>query len=188
ACLGRLASEVGAAEMIRHGVTSVVDHFRQTPMTAQALTAAVEAYAAIGMRCTLAVMLRDGADAGALVGAPHVATAPSAADQISLVAETSPWARRQGVDLAFGPSAPHRCSDELLRPSGRHPRVLPVPPPVDETVEAAQAASRRFGRSSVSQLDHIGLLGPRLACAHAVHVTAPDIDRLAATGTVVVHN
>src|SRR5262249_42161474 len=27
----------------------------------------------------------------------------------------------------------------------------------------------------------------RLACAHAVHVTASDIDRLAATGTVVVH-
>jgi len=45
-----------------------------------------------------------------------------------------------------------------------------------------------FGRSSVAQLDHIGLLGPRLACAHAVHVSAPDIDRLAATGTVVVHN
>src|SRR5260370_8722226 len=59
---------------------------------------------------------------------------------------------------------------------------------LDETVEDAQAAHRRFGRSSVSQLDHIGLLGPRLACAHAVHVSASDIDRLAATGTVVVHN
>ena len=44
--LVRLAIEIGAAEMIRHGVTSVVDHFRQTPMTTQALTAAVEAYAA----------------------------------------------------------------------------------------------------------------------------------------------
>jgi len=186
--LVRLAIEVGAAEMIRHGVTSVVDHFRQTPMTAQALTAAVEAYAAIGMRCTLAVMLRDGADAGALVGAPHVATAPSAADQILLVAETSPWARRQGVDLAFGPSAPHRCSDGLLRTIAREHRDLPVHTHVDETVEDAQAAYRRFGRSSVAQLDHIGLLGPRLACAHAVHVSAPDIDRLAATGTVVVHN
>src|SRR5215470_11675449 len=186
--LVRLAIEVGAAEMIRHGVTSVVDHFRQTPMTAQALTAAVEAYAAIGMRCTLAVMLRDGADAGALIGAPHVAAAPSAADQISLVAETTPWAQRQGVDLAFGPSAPHRCSDGLLRTIAREHRDLPVHTHVDETVEDAQAAYRRFGRSSVSQLDHIGLLGPRLACAHAVHVSAPDIDRLAATGTVVVHN
>jgi len=186
--LVRLAIDVGAAEMIRHGVTSVVDHFRQTPMTAQALTAAVEAYAAIGMRCTLAVMLRDGADAGALIGVPHVAAAPSAADQISLAAETTPWARRQGVDLAFGPSAPHRCSDGLLRTIAREHRDLPVHTHVDETIEDAQAAYRRFGRSSVSQLDHIGLLGPRLACAHAVHVSAPDIDRLAATGTVVVHN
>jgi cytosine/adenosine deaminase-related metal-dependent hydrolase len=46
----------------------------------------------------------------------------------------------------------------------------------------------RAGARSVTQLDHIGLLGPRLACAHAVHVTPPDIDRLAATRTVVVHN
>jgi hypothetical protein len=43
----------------------------------------------------------------------------------------------------------------------------------------------------VLQLDHIGLLGPRLlgprlACAHAVDVSASDIDRLAATATVVV--
>src|SRR5262249_26602499 len=70
--LVRLAIEVGAAEMIRHGVTSVVDHFRQTPMTAQALTAAVEAYAAIGMGCTPPVMLPAGAGAGALGAGPPV--------------------------------------------------------------------------------------------------------------------
>jgi 5-methylthioadenosine/S-adenosylhomocysteine deaminase len=184
----RLAIEIGAAEMIRHGVTSIVDHFRQTPMSARVLTSAVEAYAAIGIRCTLAVMLRDAAGADGLVGAPHVAAAPSAVDQISLVAEASPWARQKGIVLAFGPSAPHRCSDALLRTIAREDRDLPVHTHVDETVEEAQAAYRRFGRTTISQLDHIGLLGPRLACAHAVHVTPPDIDRLAATGTVVVHN
>jgi 5-methylthioadenosine/S-adenosylhomocysteine deaminase len=184
----RLAIEVGAAEMIRHGVTSIVDHFRQTPMSAPVLASAVEAYAAIGIRCTLAVMLRDPAGAGGLIGAPHVSAAPSAADQISLLAETSLWARQKGVVLAFGPSAPHRCSDALLRMIAREQRYLPVHTHVDETVEEAQAAYRRFGRTTVSQLDQVGLLGPRLACAHAVHVTAPDIDRLAATGTVVVHN
>jgi 5-methylthioadenosine/S-adenosylhomocysteine deaminase len=184
----RLAIEVGAAEMIRHGVTSVVDHFRQTPMSAQVLTSAVEAYAAIGIRCTLAVMLRDAAAVGGLVGAPHVTVAPSAADQISLVADLSPWARQKGIVLAFGPSAPHRCSDALLSTVAREHRDLLVHTHVDETAEEAQAAYRRFGRSTVLQLDHIGLLGPRLACAHAVHVSAPDIDRLAASGTVVVHN
>jgi cytosine/adenosine deaminase-related metal-dependent hydrolase len=51
-----------------------------------------------------------------------------------------------------------------------------VPPEFDLLVADAR----------VLQLDHIGLLGPRLACAHAVHVSASDIDRLAATGTVVV--
>jgi cytosine/adenosine deaminase-related metal-dependent hydrolase len=92
------------------------------------------------------------------------------------------------VLLAFGPSAPHRCSDALLQALARGHRDLPVHTHLDETAEDAQAAHRRFGRSTVSQLDHLGLLGPRLACAHAVHVSASDIDRMAATGTVVVHN
>jgi guanine deaminase len=184
----RLAIEIGAAEMIRHGVTSILDHFRQTPMSAHVLRAAVEAYAATGIRCTLAVMLRDAADAGGLVGAPHVAHAPSAADQIALVVEMEPWARRQGVILAFGPSSPHRCSDELLRTLAREHRNMLVHTHVDETAEEAQAAHRRFGRTTVSELDNVGLLGPQLACAHAVHVTTTDIDRLAATGTAVVHN
>jgi cytosine/adenosine deaminase-related metal-dependent hydrolase len=184
----RLAIEIGAAEMIRHGVTSVVDHFRQTPMSPQALAVAVETYAAIGLRCTLAVMLRDAAGPGGLVGAPHVAKAPSAADQISLVAGATAWARQKGVVLAFGPSAPQRCSDALLDMIARKHQDLPVHTHVDETAEDAQAAHRRFSRTTVSQLDHIGLLGPKLACAHAVHVTPPDIDRLAATGTLVVHN
>jgi 5-methylthioadenosine/S-adenosylhomocysteine deaminase len=184
----RLAIEIGSAEMIRHGVTSIVDHFRQTPMSTPVLTLAVEAYAAIGIRCTLAVMLRDAAGDGGLVGAPHVSSVPSAADQISLVADASPWARQKGVVLAFGPSAPHRCSHAMLRMIAREHGDLPVHTHVDETVEEARAAHRRFGRTTVSQLDHIGLLGPRLACAHAVHITPPDMDRLAATGTVVVHN
>jgi 5-methylthioadenosine/S-adenosylhomocysteine deaminase len=185
----RLAIEVGAAEMIRHGVTSIVDHFRQTPMSEPVLTSAIEAYAAIGIRCTLAVMLRDAAaGAGGLVGATHVAAAPSAADQIALVVGARHWAQQKQVALAFGPSAPHRCSDALLRMIAHEHLDLPVHTHVDETIEEAQVAHRRFGRTTVSQLDHLGLLGPRLACAHAVHVTPPDIDRLAATGTVVVHN
>jgi guanine deaminase len=184
----RLAIEIGAAEMIRHGVTAVVDHFRQTPMSAPALSAAVETYAATGLRCTLAVMLRDVPAAGGLVGAPHVAAAPAAVEQIALVADAATWAKGHGVQLAFGPSAPHRCSDALLSAVGHGHRDLPVHTHVDETAEEAQAAQRRFGRSTISHLDEIGLLGPRLACAHVVHVGAHDIKRLAATGTVVVHN
>src|SRR5262245_5959217 len=184
----RLAIEIGAAEMIRHGVTSIVDHFRQTPISARVLAAAIEAYSAIGMRCTLAVMLRDAANANGLVGAPHVAAAPSAVEQISLVVDVSAWAREKGVVLAFGPSAPHRCSDVLLRTIARGHWDLPVHTHIDETAQEAQAAYRRFGRTTISQLDQIGLLGPRLTCAHAVHVTPADIERLAVTGTVVVHN
>jgi cytosine/adenosine deaminase-related metal-dependent hydrolase len=40
----------------------------------------------------------------------------------------------------------------------------------------------------VQQLEHLGLLGPRLSCAHTIWIEDEDIERLAAAGTVVVHN
>src|SRR5262249_13767266 len=110
----KLAIAIGAAEMIRGGVTGVVDHFRQTPMRADAIEAAVDAYAAIGLRTTLAVMLRDGGDRSGLSGAAHVTNVPSAREQIALVAAAADRARARGVAIAFGPSAPHRCSDTML--------------------------------------------------------------------------
>src|SRR4051812_39630031 len=110
-----LAIEAGAAEMIRCGVTSVVDHFRQTPMRDDAILAALQAYAATGLRTTLAVMLRDGRSAvGTLLGAAHAGTVPGAAEQIALVTAMAGEATARGVTLAYGPSAPHRCSDDLL--------------------------------------------------------------------------
>jgi cytosine/adenosine deaminase-related metal-dependent hydrolase len=185
----RLAVELGAAEMIRRGVTSVVDHFRQTPMRPDALQAAVAAYTATGLRTTLAVMLRDGrSPGGALVGAPHVAAAPDAAQQIALVAAMAGDAGARGVTLAYGPSAPHRCSDALLEQLAGLPGDTLVHTHLDETAEDADAARRRFGRSNVAHLQALGLLRATTACAHAVHVTEDDIVRLAASEAVVVHN
>jgi len=185
----KVAIEAGAAEMIRCGVTSVVDHFRQTPMRDDAIETAIDTYAKIGLRTTLAVMLRDGGNAiGALPGAAHVKAVPSAAEQIALVSAAQRQAYERGVVIAFGPSAPHRCSDLMLERLAALGDGALVHTHLDETAQDANEARERFGRSSVMQLDRLGLLGPRTACAHAVHVTEMDIERLAATRTVVVHN
>jgi 5-methylthioadenosine/S-adenosylhomocysteine deaminase len=184
-----IAIEVGAAEMIRRGVTSVVDHFRQTPMRDDAIAAAIDAYGAIGLRTTLAVMLRDGGNRnGALPGAPHVKAVPSAGEQIALVSAAKRQARERGVVIAFGPSAPHRCSDLMLEKLAALGDDALIHTHLDETAQDADEARRRFGRSSVMHLDRLGLLRPTTTCAHAVHVTAIDIERLAATQTAVVHN
>jgi len=185
----KLAIEIGAAEMIRGGVTGVVDHFRQTPMRADAIEAAIDAYAAIGLCTTLAVMLRDGGDrTGALPGAAHVKKVPSAREQIALVAAAAERARGRGVAIAFGPSAPHRCSDALLEALAAMSADTLIHTHVDETAEDAAEARARFGCSSIMQLGRLGLLRPATACAHVVHVSDDDIARLAAAGAVAVHN
>ncbi len=185
----RFAIELGAAEMIRHGITSVVDHFRQTPMTEAALMAAIEAYGRTGLRTTIAVMLRDAVDErGALVGAPHAAAVPSATEQVELVLGARGLAESEGIVLAFGPSAPHRCSDRLLDAIAVTDTGLQIHTHVDETRDDAAAAQARFGCSTIAHLHRLGLLGPRTACAHAVHIGADDIDLLAARETTAIHN
>lgn len=184
-----LAIEAGAAEMIRSGVTAVVDHFRQTPMREDAILAALDAYAATGLRTTLAVMLRDGRTAaGTLINAAHAETVPGAAEQIALVTGMTGEAASRGITLAYGPSAPHRCSDELLEGLAALGPFALIHTHLNETAEDAAESYRRFGRSSVAHLDALGLLRPGTACAHAVHVNGADIERLARSRAIVVHN
>jgi cytosine/adenosine deaminase-related metal-dependent hydrolase len=184
-----LAIEAGAAEMIRCGVTSVVDHFRQTPMREDAIVAALDAYAATGLRTTLAVMLRDGRSAaGTLINAAHAGTVPHATEQIALVTAMAGKAAACGVTLAYGPSAPHRCSDDLLEGLAALGPFALIHTHLNETADDAAESYRRFGRSSVAHLDCLGLLHAGTACAHAVHVNGADVERLARSRATVVHN
>jgi cytosine/adenosine deaminase-related metal-dependent hydrolase len=49
-------------------------------------------------------------------------------------------------------------------------------------------AQDRYGCTMVRHLERLGLLSPRLSCAHTIWIDPEDIERLAASGTVVVHN
>jgi len=187
----RLAVLLGAAEMIGTGVTGVVDHLRRFPMTESVLEAVVDAYSDTGMAACVPVMLRDAADAtGRMVDAPHLSALPSAERQIAIVLEARARAARRGVRLGLGPSAPHRCSDDLLARVGIAAARdgLPVHTHVDETSEIAAAAHRRFGRSTVAHLEETGLLTENTALAHCVAVSARDAERIAVHESVVVHN
>jgi cytosine/adenosine deaminase-related metal-dependent hydrolase len=88
------------------------------------------------------------------------------------------------------PTNPVRCSDELLimcrdlaaqHDLGIHTHLL------ESKVQTA-LAQRRYGRTMVQHLERLGLLSSRLSCAHTIWIDQEDIERLAATGTVVVHN
>jgi 5-methylthioadenosine/S-adenosylhomocysteine deaminase len=112
----QLAIFYGAAQMLKCGVTAVVDHFRQTPMSLEALDSARAAYDATGLRAILAVMLRDrvGND-GQLIGAPTGGPPLSLGEVRDLWTEVaqrhSPQSR---VAMGLGPSSPTRCTDAML--------------------------------------------------------------------------
>ena len=89
-----------------------------------------------------------------------------------------------------GPSAPQRCSDELMeglaglaseRAAGVHTHVL-------ETKNQIAANLERFGRSSVTYLEDLGLLRPGCSLAHSVWMTPDEYAAVRRCGATIVHN
>ena len=56
-----------------------------------------------------------------------------------------------------------------------------------EQREEDQAVERHFGRRSIAQLDHYGILGERTLLAHCVWLNDDEIKRIADTGTAIAH-
>jgi cytosine/adenosine deaminase-related metal-dependent hydrolase len=180
-----VAAQLGVAEMVRSGALAVVDHFRQTPMSAAAIDAVAQAYEDAGMRAIVAPMVRDRA-------VPAGRTVPPPRDQVELIEDAvARWrARSRRVRIGFGPSAPNRCTDALLEAVGAaaaRQRAI-VHTHVDETRAEAARCRELYGRSTVAQLRALGLAGPSLSIAHAVWIERADVETLAEAGVTVVHN
>jgi 5-methylthioadenosine/S-adenosylhomocysteine deaminase len=57
-----------------------------------------------------------------------------------------------------------------------------------ETQVQAMLAQQRYGVTQVQPLQRLGLLTPRLSCAHTIWIDEDDVERLADAQAVVVHN
>jgi 5-methylthioadenosine/S-adenosylhomocysteine deaminase len=188
----RLAVTLGAAQMLRQGVTAIVDHFRQTPMSLDAIDAARAAYESTGVRAIVAVMLRDrvGGD-GRLIGAPTGGKPLSLSDVRDLWTEVakrhSPQSR---VAMALGPSGPTRCTDGMLESAVEISRrySLYLHTHVAETQSEADVAREMYGCRMVRHLNDLGFLGPRTSLAHCVWIDDQEVDLIVEAGAVVVHN
>lgn len=180
-----VAAQLGVAEMLRSGAIGVIDHFRQTPLSEAALDAVVQAYADAGIRALIAPMLRDRA-------VPQGRTVPPIAEQVALIEAGVRGRQGRGdrVRIGFGPSAPNRCSDALLGRVGEAAARLGafIHTHVDEARDESMRSREAYGHSTVQHLGQLGLLGPSLSIAHAVWVDQADVETLAASRTVVVHN
>jgi len=187
---------LGAAEMLKTGTTCCMDHLAQG---LDGLEAAMRAYEDIGMRATIAPMIGDKTyfetmpvDQSLVPSELKTAQPPAVKTLIdTTVTLLKKW---QGKDnrlgVAFGPSGPQRCTDELMKECMRlaieydtawHSHVL-------ESKVQEQTAHFLYGKPMVVHLDEIGCLNERTSLVHAVWLTREEAKLAAARGSIIVHN
>lgn len=193
----------GAVEMLELGITSVVDHLWMTPATPEGIDAAMRAYRDAGIRAAVAPLMDDhdytgelaeslGFDLGLANMGEHVAL-PPADELIAMLDEAlERWHGSEGGRLRIlaGPGGVQWASEELLtglaekaraHGSGIHIHLLETP--VQDAV-----CRHRFGRSGVSALADLGVLGPDCSLPHSVWADADDVALIAERGGIPVHN
>jgi 5-methylthioadenosine/S-adenosylhomocysteine deaminase len=191
----RLAILIGAAEMLRSGITGCVDHFPHV----RHVEAAYRAHRESGMRVAFAPFLHDihdhdllqfdlPADVHALLDTPFF-PAEQLAPMFRAVA-TQARADGGNVSIFLGPNAPQRCSPGLLAlwRSLRDELDLPVHTHLLETWPQAARSRELWAGGAVAEMARHGLLDERLSVAHGVWLMDSERELLARHGVAVSHN
>jgi 5-methylthioadenosine/S-adenosylhomocysteine deaminase len=191
----RLAILIGAAEMLRGGVTACVDHFPHV----RNVEPAYRAHRESGMRVAFAPFLHDihdhdflefdlPADIRAALGTPFFPVDRLALLFRDLVAQAR--ADRGLVAIFLGPNAPQRCSPGLLAlwRSLRDELDIPVHTHLLETWPQAARSRALWDGGLVAEMARQGLLDARLSAAHGVWLMESERDLLARHGVAVSHN
>ncbi len=190
---------LGALLMLRSGTTCAVDFVYEAPeITVETLEPVVQAYVDAGLRATILIGISDKPFLESLplepeetAGAPAEAPAPSRQRIMEVArAAVERWHDPNGlITIGLGPSAPQRCSDELLRETWElaverdlvwHTHAL-------ETKAQAYTTQRWHGRSFVEILAERGYLDRRTSIVHAVWLGERDIAVLADAGATMIH-
>ena len=192
----RLAVLLGAAEMLRNGVTACVDHFPHTRWVESALAA----HEASGMRVAFAPFMQDVLDhefleialppaiRATLDAAPRTDSAEAERMYRELVRR---WHGRAGrITLALGPNAFQRCSPRLVATWRRLGDELRLPVHTHLVETWAQAARGRavWPGGTVAEMARRGLLNERLSLAHGIWLESDEHELLARHGVTIVHN
>jgi 5-methylthioadenosine/S-adenosylhomocysteine deaminase len=191
----RLAVLLGAAEMIRNGITACLDHFPHTRWAEAALTA----HEASGMRVAFAPFIHDVFDHEFLQIAlpPEIRAMLDAAPRSSAESAermyrdlASRWRGHRRVTILLGPNAFQRCSPALLALWRRlaHDLGLHAHTHLVETRIQAERGRAAWPGGTVEEMARAGLLSERLSVAHGVWLTPDEGEILARHGVTIVHN
>ena len=196
---------LGAVEMLKCGVTSVLDDafFVPAPSPA-AIDSIMQAYFDSGMRASLAL---DQPNVPELDKLPFLkdllppdllarARRPAAMDVGGLLAcylhLLERWHGSAGGRLraAVSCSAPQRVTCDYFHELDALSRLhhLPFFVHVLETKVQRVLGEERYGRSLVRYVKDLGLLSDRMNIIHAIWVDDADMDLIAESGAVIAHN
>jgi guanine deaminase len=158
--------------------------------------ALTSAYADAGIRCGLAPMIQDRdifeSIAFGAFEAPEPLSPP--VEPRALLEPMERFLRDHGgrrlLTPMVGPSAPQRCSDELMEGLVGLAQTYDAPlhTHVLETRSQVFATRERYGRSVVEYLGDIGALTERTSLAHGVWLDAHEYELVRDAGSTIVHN
>ena len=204
-----LAALAAFGRAARGGAGSVMAHYTRFMGPMSAVDEAREvarAAADIGIRLTFAVFMRDrnplvygpadpvlnllSVNARDTITAQFLSPMPHPQEQIERVEAIAAAIEGPMISVQFGPNGPQWCSDDLLRAiadasirTGRrvHMHLL-------ETRYQRAFADRTYPHGIAAHLEALGLMSPRLALAHCVHVAPTDLDIIARSGAIIATN
>lgn len=192
-----------ATEMLKSGITGVVDHFRFGALpTVEAIGAAFAAYAEAGIRATIAPMYEDRVYIDSMpidqtrLPAPvrerwgAMRTRPPAEYFAMMTEIVAEWHGRERSRVLLGIDGPQRCTSGLLEQAGRFATMhgIGLHTHLLEAKTQALMAPAEYGGSFVAYLDRFGLIGPKSSLAHFVWGSDRDIELAAERRVNVVHN
>ncbi len=198
-----VSATLHALELLKHGITAHVDHFRDGAVPAlAAVDAAFGAYRDIGIRAVIAPMYEDRVYLDSLPIARAELRAevrerweamrkPAPAAYFELMDALLHWRGHAGrLDLMLGVDGPQRCSEKLLQDTGEYSQRhgIGLHTHLLEAKTQRMVAPAATGGSLAALLERHALLGPAASLAHFVWCGERDMEIVAASGANVVHN
>lgn len=169
-----LGMSLGAAELLRNGITTTHEMYFHADAVAQAAVRA-------GLRCVVTQPL---------LVADDLANFGGWDEQIdAMVEQVHRWSGHELITIGFGPHSAYAVPEDLLRrvaelakSEGVHIQIH-----LAEAAREGDGVMEKHGISVPTYLDRLGIFESRVVAAHAVWLDADDIELLAAREAGVAH-
>ncbi len=169
-----LGTKLAMAEMLRSGTTTFNDMYYHIEDIATVVDQ-------VGMRAVLSESVID-------FPAPN---SPTPEDGLKTAEQLiRKWGNHSRITISVSAHAPYSCSSELIQSAKALADKYQVPfnIHVAETRKEFEQTMKDFNLTPVGYLNQLGVLGPNVIAAHAVHITPEDIQILIQRSVSVAHN